>query len=359
MKILFEHQRSTRPIVSIVLIDWSCRESFHILDYLAKQTVERGKYEIIWIEYYDKRAREIDLAIGKCRVLDQEPPLDKWIVLGMPESQYYHNHLMYNAGILVGSGDVVTFCDSDAIVNRTFVGSIIDSFAKDRNIVLHMDQVRNREKRYYPFNYPSIAEVTHHGRTNMVDGKPAGLQDTSDPIHSRNYGACMSALRQDLLAVGGADEHIDYLGYVCGPYEMTWRLKNWGRKEMWHDGEWTYHVWHPGQLGAHNYFGPHDGFHVSSTALSVRQSGRILPLLENPAIEALRRSGQIYSENQIALDAAVSTRDFTQWKVSKIRLGLVSLGKAMMRKFLPQRVKTYLWSRFRGYLNSRSRPLPQ
>lgn len=346
MDILFEHQRLTRPIVSIVLIDWSCRESFHILDYLAKQTVARGTYEIIWIEYYAKRAREIDLAIGKARVLDQIPPLDKWIVLGMPQSQYYHKHLMYNAGILASSGKVVTFCDSDGIVSPTFVASIIDSFAKDPNIVLHMDQVRNREKRFYPFNYPSIAEVMRDGRTNLVDGKPAGLLDTSDPIHSRNYGACMSALRQDLVAVGGADEHIDYLGYVCGPYELTWRLINWGRKEIWHDSEWTYHVWHPGQLGADNYFGPHDGFHVSSTALSVRQSGRILPLLENPAIEALRSSGQMDSPNPRALEGAVAQRDFSQWKVSKTRLELLSVGKSMTRKFLPRRVKTYLRSRF-------------
>jgi len=346
MDILFEHQRSTRPFVSIVLIDWSCRESFHILEYLANQTVERDKYEIIWIEYYDKRAREIDLAIGKCRVLDQVPPLDKWIVLGMPQSQYYHKHLMYNVGILASSGEVITICDSDAIVSRTFVASIIDSFAKDRNIVLHMDQVRNREKHFYPFNYPSIAAVIRDGRTNMIDGKPAGLRDTRDPIHSRNYGACMSAFREDLVAVGGADEHIDYLGYVCGPYEMTWRLNNWGKKEVWHDGEWTYHVWHPGQLGADNYFGPHDGFHVSSTALTVRQSGRIFPLLENPAIEALRRPEQISGEYRMALDAALSTRDFTHWKVSKTRLELLSLGKSLTRKFLPRKVKTYLRSRF-------------
>ena len=42
--------------------------------------------------------------------------------------------------------------------------------------------------------------------------------------------------------------------------------------------------WHPGQLGDRNYFGPHDGYHMSSTALAARQSGRVLPLMENPAI---------------------------------------------------------------------------
>ena len=75
------------------------------------------------------------------------------------------------------------------------------------------------------------------GRTNLVGGKPAGLSEVNDTLHPRNYGAYMSALRDDLLAIGGADEHVDYLGYVCGPYDMTWRLVNMGRTEdktyMW------------------------------------------------------------------------------------------------------------------------------
>jgi hypothetical protein len=56
---------------------------------------------------------------------------------------------------------------------------------------------------------------------------------------------------------------------------MTWRLVNAGKKELWHQTEWTYHVCHPGQLGDRNYFGPHDGLHISSTALAARRSGRI------------------------------------------------------------------------------------
>jgi hypothetical protein len=37
----------------------------------------------------------------------------------------------------------------------------------------------------------------------------------------------MAARRRGLLAIGGADEHIDYLGYMCGPYELTFRLMNY------------------------------------------------------------------------------------------------------------------------------------
>jgi hypothetical protein len=126
----------------------------------------------------------------------------------------------------------------------------------------------------------------------------------------------MSALRHDLVAIGGADEHIDYLGYVCGPYEMTWRLANFGKKEVWHENERTYHVWHPGQLGDRNYFGPHDGRHMSSTVLAVRRSGRILPIMENPAIKELRLAPQSQVVGNGGVELTVSGRDFAGLKRS-------------------------------------------
>ena len=312
MEILFQSNRVTAPELSIVLLDWSCRESFHIFDYLSSQAVDRDKFEVLWIEYYDRRAEAIETAIRKNRVADKHPPVDKWIVLDMPRNLYYHKHLMYNVGIVASTGKIVTFCDSDGIVSKNFVNSIIESFDKDRNTVLHMDQVRNRDKKYYPFNYPSLEEIATTGKNNVIDGKPAGLWDEEDIIHTRNYGACMSALWEDLIASGGADEHVDYLGYICGPYEMTWRLVNAGKREVWHESEWTYHVWHPGQLGDRNYFGPHDGSHMSSTALAARQSGRVLPLLENPAVKKLRLGRTDRVQDKELLQLAFSGRDFSR-----------------------------------------------
>ena len=354
MEILFQSERATKPTVSLVLLDWSCRESFHIFDYLAAQRLDRDQFEVLWIEYYARRSDAIETAISKSRASGTPPPVDKWIVLDMPSQLYYHKHLMYNVGILASTGEIVTFCDSDGIVSENFVEAILRSFAEDPNIVLHFDQVRNGEKKYYPFNYPSLEEITSTGKNNVVDGKPAGLEDVIDPIHSRNYGACMSARREDLIAIGGADEHLDYLGYVCGPYDMTWRLVNAGKKEVWHQTEWTYHVWHPGQLGDRNYFGPHDGLHMSSTALAVRRSGRVLPLTENPAITELRLAADHQTSDEGLLERAVSVRDFSCWKVSQTRLEAIKLGKIVVRKFLPRSVKTYVRSRFRELRKSRS-----
>lgn len=216
------------------------------------------------------------------------PIVDQWIVVDMPKNTYYHKHLMYNIGTLVARGKIATFCDSDAIVKPTFIESIIESFDEDSNIVLHMDEARNNGSRFYPFNYPSIEEVVDEGCINWKDGKTTGLLDRVDPLHTLNCGACTSALREDLINIGGADEHIDYLGHICGPYEMTFRLVNAGKKEVWHPNEFLYHVWHPGQAGHGNYLGPHDGEYMSTTALQCLKTQRLLPLVKNSAIRMPR-----------------------------------------------------------------------
>ena len=96
-----------------------------------------------------------------------------------------------------------------------------------------MDEFRNVRRDLYPFNYPSFEEVLGDGCINNIDGKTKGVLDTIDPMHTRNYGACMCALREDIISIGGADEDLTYLGHICGPYDMTFRLMNFGRRLRW------------------------------------------------------------------------------------------------------------------------------
>ena len=276
------------PAVSFVLLDWSCRESFHSLDYLAEQTVDRDDYEVIWIEFYQRRAAELDKKLADYSARGRPAPIDLWTIIGMDRSLYYHKHLMYNIGIVQSRGDIVVICDSDAMFPPDFVETVITTFRENPNIVVHFDQVRNAREEFYPFNYPSFEEVLGPGVINWHDGKTNGLWDTVDPLHTRNYGACFCARRTDLIAIGGADEHLDYLGHVCGPYELTFRLVNKGLREIWHDQVFLYHTWHPGSDGDFNYIGPHDGRHMSATALAVRETRRIMPLVENASIRGLR-----------------------------------------------------------------------
>ncbi len=317
------------PKVSLVLLDWSVRESFHLLHYLNNQTTGRDSFEVIVIEYYSR----VSDAVRKF-----EEQVDTWVVLDMPETCYYHKHLMYNVGIVLSRADIVMIGDSDAMVRPTFIETIIRRFAETPDIVYHMDQFRNVRKDFYPFSYPSFEDVTGAGCINVVGGKTTGVLDEEDPVHSRNYGACMCARREDLLRIGGADEHIDYLGHICGPYDMTFRLANLGRQEIWEAEEFMYHTWHPGSAGVDNYLGPHDGRHMSTTSFEALVSGRVEPLVENPAIRMLR-TGTASSPSEV-VDRLIDRSAAAGWTRDALEKGHVR--RAVPDRFVP-------WGLYDGY----------
>ena len=312
----------TSPRVSLILIDWSVRESFHILHYLSGQDVERELFEVVVIEYYSKVSKAVSLFEGQ---------VDSWILLEMPDDCYYHKHLMYNAGIVASNGDICVICDSDSMVKPSFIRSIISEMDSNSNSVIHLDQFRNERKDFYPFAYPDFLEVTGKGCINNFMGKTIGLADEMDTIHTRNYGACMCARRVDLIKIGGSDEHNDYLGHICGPYEMTFRLVNSGCREVWHQNEFTYHTWHPGQAGEANYLGPHDGRHVSTTALNSLITGKILPLNENSSIQKLR----LEPKKICGIESfQIKESNFLNWKQENLK-------KENYWKYLAKELKTY------------------
>lgn len=318
MEVLHRRQFKSPPKVSFVLLDWSCRESLHTLDYLAEQDVSRDCYEILWIEYFIRRDPELHRRIDDARRENSADPVDTWIVMEMPDDVCHHKHLMYNVGIIASRGELVCFCDSDAMVRPGFVRSILEAFERDPDLVLHHDEVRNRSPHFYPFRYPTFEDVLGPGCNNWVNGRTVGLWDEADPLHTRNYGACMTARRDDLIASGGADMHADYLGHVCGPYELTFRLANAGRREVWNADEFLYHTWHPGQAGSVDYCGPHDGRHMSTTALEAIRTGRVLPLDENPAIEELRTGRPNVVDLSSTLQSAVKGEWLQAWSATTI-----------------------------------------
>jgi len=307
MRFIKRSERS-KPEVSLVLLDWSVRESFHLLYYLSQQTTPRDSFEVIIIEYHSRVSEGIR---------EFESEVDSWIVLDMPETCYYHKHLMYNVGIAAANGNIVMIGDSDAMVKESFIESINTHFRNEPNSVYHIDQFRNSRREFYPFNYPSFEEVLGDGCVNIEDGKTSGVLNTTDPIHHRNYGACMCAHRSDLIEIGGADMHIDFLGHICGPYDMTFRLMNRGRREVWDMEEFMYHTWHPGQAGADNYMGPHDGRHMSTTALEALSSGRKMPIVESEGIRLLRMDKTASVDD--ALELMIDDRFKREWDIELLK----------------------------------------
>jgi len=268
------HKRSSgsvQPLVSLILLDWNCRERFHTLEWLARQTAARSDYEIIWVELHD---RVLETAL---RGSDT--------VITCHQRGLYHKHLGYNIGLLHARGRILTVCDSDAVYPPEFISSICTAFAE-------------------PSGEPNRAQVLMHHQYRTGHLYPDDLEDVTQLARYKwrelwpNVGACMSVRRDDAIAFGGFDEHPSFRGYMCGPYDLGWRLVNAGLPELWHDvAVASWHFAHPDPWGSNGeWFNwsrwsekayPHIEGHAF-TAVDAFVTGRVLPLRENPQIRQLR-----------------------------------------------------------------------
>jgi hypothetical protein len=314
--------------VSVILLDWNVRESFHSLAYLNRQTVDRSRYELIWIQFYDKKPPALLEAVRAGEEAGR-PLVDKLVVMNYPRDFIFHKHRMYNLGIVLAEGEICVICDSDAMFTPTFIEKIIAAFEREPNSVVHLDEVRSVSRAFYPFNDPTFDEFLQGPCLNWMGRTTRGLNDSSDMLHEANYGACMAARREDIIRIGGADEHLDYLGYICGPYDLTFRMVNAGCRERWLEDEFLYHTWHPGESGINiDYHGPSDGRGMALRALATRTSGGVEPALENAAIRALRHAPG--TDRRTALALLESTTD-KQWR-SSVHLGAADSAPRLVVK---------------------------
>src|SRR5438874_5839439 len=139
--------------VSVILLDWTVRESFHSLQYLNQQTVDRSRYELIWIEFYDRQPPALLDAVREAEAAGR-PLVDKLVVMNHPRDVIFHKHRMYNLGIVLAEGEICVICDSDAMFTPTFIEKIIAAFEANPQSVVHLDEVRSVDRRFYPFNFP-------------------------------------------------------------------------------------------------------------------------------------------------------------------------------------------------------------
>ncbi len=297
-----------QPRISIILTDWGALESFHSLRYLNCQTVDRSEYELIWVEFYDRKPTGLRQMLAESI---GQPPLDKWILLGYPDDAIFHRHRLYNVGLLSASGEVCVFCRSDAVFPPTFIASLLRAFQETPQTVIHLDLVRNEDWRFYPFQDPAIEDILGQGCVNWTGTTTHGLSRAGDGTGLVDHEACMAARRRDLLAIGGADEHLDYLGFVSGPYEMTFRLINHGLRERWLKDEFLYHVWSPNPAGVTtDYRGPQDDRGLSLRALDARATSRIDPFQRSPLFQK--------SDNNIGLERVLEilrNREEPTWRI--------------------------------------------
>lgn len=270
--IVHKSAASFSPLVSFILLDWNCRERFHTLDWLNSQSVDRTLYELIWIDLYERVVPEV---VEKAD-----------IVATCQQKGMYHKHKGYNVGFLLSKGRIVIVCDSDAVFPPNFVQKVLERYG----LIDQEDAV-------------PLTLMFHEWRTASL--YPEGLQST-DGLQQRfdwwplipNAGACACFRREDVIRYGGFDEDEAFRGYMCGPYDLVWRLVNAGLPEEWHDERVAlWHFAHPDPVTANGFLPnfsrsfenmrPHVDGHAL-LAVEAFATGRILPVTENAHIWHLR-----------------------------------------------------------------------
>ncbi|MBC8506165.1 MAG: hypothetical protein H8D34_14990, partial [Chloroflexi bacterium] len=290
------------------------------------------QYELIWVELYD---RVIDEVMEKADV-----------VITCNQRGTYHKHLGYNIGLLQARGDLICVCDSDAIFPADFVRSVFRSFGIEGDGVAQ-----------------SLVLMHYEWRTSLL--YPDGLSDAETLKDAErwqwwplivNEGACVTIRRADAIRFGGFDEHPSYIGYLCGPYDLAWRLVNAGWPEIWHDSSVAlWHFAHPDPIGTNGQKAtlrqlmekahPHMHGHAL-TAVEAFSTGRFQPLQENPRIWALRmKDRRIGSGLEIGYSNLTGQNGFSSWLVSKLWFSLA-------REILDQYFEDRLWKPVRSNIRS-------
>ena len=322
---------SSAPDVSVILLDWSVRERFHALQWLNRQTVDRSRFELLWIELHDRVVTE---ALDGADVL---------VTCG--QRGLYHKHAGYNVGLLQARGRIVTVCDSDAVFPPDFIASVAAAFERpgdDEPRAIVLMHYERRTAATYPDGLSRMEDVAAYAWRELQP----------------NVGACMSVRRVDALRFGGFDEHPAYRGYVCGPYELGWRLVNAGLPEIWHPEAVTlWHFAHPEPSGHFLQFSldrwcevsaPHVDFHAWK-AVEAFSTGRLLPSLEHPGVHAermqLRSIGTAYERGYATMTGSGGFSQGALWRLRATlwKEPIVKLVRKTWWSTAPWRETPYFW----------------
>ena len=294
---------SRSPKLSLILLDWSCRDWFGALDFLNEQDAPRDSYELIWVECHD-------------RVVDYvREHADTLITLG--QEGLYHKHKANNAGLLAARGEVVTFLDSDALYPRNYVSAILNFFFDpivQPRAVLYLNQMRAKAMRPEKPTWDDVCRVNDWDSTGW------------------NYGQGMSVPLREALLAGGFDEHEAFRGFHSGPSELGFRLLNFGLEEVWLREPVSWHFNHENSTGnpipdgevasatiklmsrwpkVQTAFGPRP-FDSQNLVLGLVE-GRHLPLTENLEARQRRLLARKIPKGLMLMEGFMNRPDIGEW----------------------------------------------
>ena len=176
------NQHNQRPKISIVMVDGSFRERYESIDFMAGQDMPTEDFELIWVEYYDTIALDLQ------RRIDARPGF-RAVALGRTGT--YHSSYCFNHGIAEARGELVVIPDADVIAEPDFLQNVWrDHQASDRLVTYYHRHNEPKDK------HTDTIELDH-------------LRAVCELTNPSNHGACLSVRRHWLDEING--------------YEQSWR----------------------------------------------------------------------------------------------------------------------------------------
>lgn len=218
--------------ISIILIDGSFRESFHIIESLKKQNFPTSGFEILWVEFYD----EISTQLCQHKNIN-------FIKLGFPRTTEYHSSYCFNEGIRQSKGEVLVIADADVLVTENFLQVVLDEHERCEKLAMYFHRLNEPEKLHDKEKSYNIEHIRKFGLLT----------------NPNNYGGCLTVRKKWLNEINGYDQSSNFKsGFHANGLDVYTRFKNLGLHIMWHPTERLYHPWHPFTLATSgNYDAQH------------------------------------------------------------------------------------------------------
>jgi hypothetical protein len=203
------------PLISVIMVDGGFRESFHALDCFARQSLDAGQYELIWVEYTDRPAEAVARR-DDVRVF----------ALGRREEPQRLGYA-YNKGIQEARGEVLVIPDGDVACEADLLETVRREHEACDDLVLYVLRLDQPRGRYRP------------------DWDLEHLRQTCCVKHTYNFGGCTTVRKRWLVEMNGYEQLACFAGYHYLGGDNYIRFKNMGLKIAWHPTQRVYHPWHP------------------------------------------------------------------------------------------------------------------
>jgi hypothetical protein len=207
-------------MISIITWDASFRESFHTIDFFAKQKYPKDEFEFLWVEFYKN---DNSMLLEKI----SEFPNAKIVNLNHDRLEKWHLGKCLNAGIKEAKGDILVLSDGDVVVPCNILTIIEKEHKKCHELVLYFRR------------WDEPAECHDNSKSYHIEY----LKTVCVLKYPTNYSGTISIKKECLAEVNHYEEHDVFRGPGANGLELYIRLRNKGFSIKWHNAK-LYHPFH-------------------------------------------------------------------------------------------------------------------